>query len=482
MQPSPDNASEPIVEILEDLATPQLHAAAWATCTTANWWFGHGSVEGGHARFWRMELSADPAFLQIWEEARARCEALAGCPLRVTQLYANGHTYGMGGNPHTDDRRPGSYTLLYYPNPEWQEEWDGQTLFYDNDGEIALSVRLRPNRAVFFDSRILHRGTAPSRLCTGLRVSVAYKLEMTAAPSQPVAVRRPAEAVVAPSAPMEPPAAVPAQPGPPAASAEPPVSAGTLKEVERDGAARTYTAHVEESLVQHGVEERLAQLSGSVRLPGFRAGHIPRAVLLERYGGEARHTALKQLAARVIERELPPGSVAGACELVSGQDSGPMEVRIFTTYLPDLPDPDFSDAPFERLIAINPTPEEAGCLQTALKQQVLDRLDTAYSIPLFGGLVDREFSALWKAAESQSSLPAGKADRAAFEERLRAIAARRIRLGLVIAEFARRYEVRAETSSELEDRTIDRLIAMAKVTERELSAVELQELMQDLES
>jgi hypothetical protein len=381
----------------------------------------------------------------------------------------------MGGNPHTDDRRPGSYTLLYYPNPEWDDEWDGQTLFYDNDGEIALSVRLRPNRAVFFDSRILHRGTAPGRLCTGLRVSVAYKLEMTGAPSAPpVVVPRAAAPAVEPAAGIADERAA-------RASAEPPVSAGTLKEVEREGPARTYTAQVTEALVQKSVDERLGQLSESVRLPGFRPGHIPRAVLLERYGAEARHTALKHLAARVIERELPPGSVAGACELVSGQDSGPMEIRIFTTFLPDLPGPDFSAAPFERLTAINPSPEEAAFLQNALKQQVLDRLDTAYAIPLFGGMIDREFSALWKAAESQSSLPTEKADRTAFEGRLRAIAARRIRLGLVIAEFARRYGVRAATGSELEDRTIDRLIAMAKVTERELSAVELHELMQGIE-
>jgi hypothetical protein len=65
MQPSPDRASEPIVEIFENLATPQLHAAAWATCMSDRWRFGHGSVEGGAARFWRMELSSDPAFLEI---------------------------------------------------------------------------------------------------------------------------------------------------------------------------------------------------------------------------------------------------------------------------------------------------------------------------------------------------------------------------------------------------------------------------------
>jgi hypothetical protein len=100
-----------------------------------------------------MELREDAAFPAIWEHIRARSEALAGGPLRVVQLYANGHTYRMGGNLHRDDGREGTFTLLYYPNPEWQDDWDGQTIFYDAAEEIALSVRLRPNRAIFFDAR-----------------------------------------------------------------------------------------------------------------------------------------------------------------------------------------------------------------------------------------------------------------------------------------------------------------------------------------
>src|SRR5262249_54261958 len=58
--------------------------------------------------------------------------------------------------------------------------WNGETLFYDDRGEIVLAVVPRPNRAVFFDSRISHVGRAPSRGCPALRVTVAYKLEATA--------------------------------------------------------------------------------------------------------------------------------------------------------------------------------------------------------------------------------------------------------------------------------------------------------------
>jgi SM-20-related protein len=91
--------------------------------------------------------------------------------------YANGHTYGLGGQPHTDDARPGTFTLLYYPMPVWLPEWEGETLFYDLQGELIGGVKPAPNRAVLFDSRIPHCGRAPGRACPALRVTVAFKLE-----------------------------------------------------------------------------------------------------------------------------------------------------------------------------------------------------------------------------------------------------------------------------------------------------------------
>ena len=124
-----------------------------------------------------MDLAGIVVFDTIWQQTRGRCELLVGAGLRVIRQYANGHTYGLGGKAHVDDSRPGCYTLLYYPMAEWNDDWEGETVFYDECGEVAVSVRPRPNRAVLFDSRILHAGRAPSRACPALRVTVAYTLE-----------------------------------------------------------------------------------------------------------------------------------------------------------------------------------------------------------------------------------------------------------------------------------------------------------------
>ena len=61
--------------------------------------------------------------------------------------------------------------------PEWRTEWEGETVFVDERGEVVAAIKPERNRAVFFDSRVLHAGRAPGRSFTGLRVTVAFKLE-----------------------------------------------------------------------------------------------------------------------------------------------------------------------------------------------------------------------------------------------------------------------------------------------------------------
>jgi hypothetical protein len=421
-----------------------------------------------------MDLDGDGAFNAIWQHFQPRCEALAGAPLRVIRQYANGHTYGLGGNPHADDNKPGSFTLLYYPNPEWQDDWDGETVFYDGSGEIAFAVRPRPNRAVFFDSRIVHAGRAPSRICPGLRVTVAYKLEIATGPLARVRTQEPAAnssqgpaGLQEAAAPKEVPGAV--------------TKAVTeVEEIGRDGAARIYRAQVGHTAIERAMEERLNRLAESVRLPGFRPGKIPRAVLEQRYAAQARAGALKQLAADLVEHALPAGSVCGSCELAAGAESGDMELRIHATHLPDLPSLDFSQLAIQRLTPAesgDPSPEAAAFIRNHLKSQVLDRLDSGYSLPLFPGMIEREFTAIWKALESQTGIPSEAGDRTALAAEFRAIAERRLRLGMVVAEMARRFEIRAAHGAELEDKVIDYLIAQAPVEQQQVTAEELCDLM-----
>jgi SM-20-related protein len=437
-------SSEPLLEIIDDFAPAELFAEACKVGAAKGWYFGHGSHDHDTGRFWKMDLEGIKVFDAIWQHAQKRCEKMVGAPIRVLRQYANGHTYGLGGQPHLDDHRPGSYTLLYYPMAEWKDGWDGETVFFDEHGEIALSVRPRPNRAVIFDSRILHAGRAPSRSCPDLRVTVAYKLQVAVSEvREPKAEERPAG--IPPALPM------------------------TTAETSRDGALREYIVRIPEDRIRQLVHEKLTKLGETVRLPGFRPGKIPAAVLEQRYGASTRSEILKELITDAAAKTPPEGSVVASVDVQ--QDAGGAEFKLTTVYLPDLAEPDLSQLTLERLSASDSDLASSGLEREALaghvKQQMLDHLDRSYAFPLPGTAVEREFAAIWQAAKSQGS--ATDADAAEF----RRIAERRIRLGIVVAELARRYAI---SGSQTESLVLDRLISSARVVERVATLDDLSQL------
>ncbi len=459
MPPNPEVERRPLLEILDGVVPAQLHAAAWARCAGAGWYYGHGSNTGDGSAFWKMDLESDPDFNAIWEHARPRCEELAGTSLRVRRQYANGHTYGLGGRPHQDD---GEFTLLYYPNPEWKDGWDGETVFYDRSGEILRAVRPRPNRCVFFDAGTLHAGRAPSRACPALRVTVAYKLERgSSSPSK----KQSTEPVVA------------SKQAVPSGKVE-------IEKISAEAGTHLYSIRIPATLVDQAVEGKLAKLSTTVSLPGFRPGNIPAKVLHDRYGAQARADILNRLVAEALERGLPKGTVASAVELKRGAESGDVEVHVAAIHLPDLPGIDFTEISLERLTADQTTLESAGVtpgdaavlFRGYLKAQVLDSLNAAYRFTVLPALIEPEFSQIWKAAQSQTEIPADVKAQTSIE--LRAIAERRFRLGWVIAELARRNEIHAAQGAELEDRVIDHIVEQARVQDRMISAQELRDMLQ----
>lgn len=422
--------NEPILEVLEELAAAELHARACDVCRGKGWYFGHGSHEGDSLPFWKMDLEGDPALDAIWQGARERCEGLAGGPLRVIRQYANGHTYGLGGKPHPDDVRPGSFTLLYYPMLEWKDGWDGETVFLDEHGEIALAVRPRPNRAVFFDSRILHAGRAPSRSCPALRVTVAYKLERVDTPAAETA------------------------------------SEWNIEDLGGEGVSRLWRVRMRASMVERLIAESLEKIGQTVRLPGFRPGKIPAAVIQQRYGDKARVEVLSRIASQASAHVLAWGGLTSDVSIVTGADGGELELRVTATHLPSLPPLDPSTMQLERLTS--PDPATAEALAGQLRQQVMDRLDAAYDFPLAPSLVDREFAAIRAAAEQQGSPVTPEID-----AELRVIAERRVRLGAVVAELARRWGLGRDA---MEDKVVARILESAQISERPATDEELESL------
>jgi hypothetical protein len=376
----------------------------------------------------------------------------------------------LGGEAHRDDPRPGTFTLLYYPNPEWKDGWDGETVYYDDAGEVALAVRYRPNRAVFFDSRILHVGRPPSRQCTALRVSVAYKLQLVAASgaTQEVAAAAPVEPAI-----LEPPS-------------KPESDGIQMIEVRRDGATQVFSIRVNEERVDREVRQRLDAIAKDVRLPGFRPGKIPMEVLQQRYGNQARSEALRFLAGHALDLQLPRSSVPGSLNLQSGLSDGAVEFEVAVTHLPHLGALDFSVVELERLAASSEDLAAAGIAPEAaaeqfrqhLSLQVLDHLDRIFPFPVLPALVQSELDGILEAAAQTAGLPEAQSEKDAVIEQLRKVAERRLRLGYIVAELARRAEIRAASGATVEQLVVEQLIAMAEVRERRVTVDELRALAQ----
>ncbi len=157
------------IEVFDNFFSKDIKLEIFNLLQRPKWSFTGG---GQYNKFWHMEgLENEEYFTSfIFDQI---CEKL-GRSFKYLRIYANGQTAGQCGVPHTDD---GEFTFLYYPNLEWRTEYQGHLMFLDNK-EIFKTVIYKPNRAVLFPAKIKHYADAPARLFSGLRISLAYKLEL----------------------------------------------------------------------------------------------------------------------------------------------------------------------------------------------------------------------------------------------------------------------------------------------------------------
>ena len=116
------------------------------------------------------------------EYLKEKIEYATGMKFEVDRVYANGQTIFNDGDWHRDmadnERNSAFVTALLYVSditPENVNEVQGYTHFRLLNDDIVTIEPLK-NRLVFFDSRVSHRGCAPS-IPGFLRISLAWKLK-----------------------------------------------------------------------------------------------------------------------------------------------------------------------------------------------------------------------------------------------------------------------------------------------------------------
>ena len=100
------------------------------------------------------------------------------------RAYVNSSVYGDSYYLHRDSLPEERHvTALYYANLEWQPDWGGETIYYNDDEDAELAITPRPGRLVVARGAVLHRGNVPSRACYEERYTLAYKLNSVGTPA-----------------------------------------------------------------------------------------------------------------------------------------------------------------------------------------------------------------------------------------------------------------------------------------------------------
>ena len=126
-----------------------------------------------------------------------------------------------------------------------------------------------------------------------------------------------------------------------------------VEEVTNQGLKHEYKVTVDAAEIKKTVDAKLKNISGRVKIPGFRPGHIPMNILQQRYGksvlGEAVEQSVQDATRNLVrDKQLKP-ALQPKLEITEYKDGGDLEFKVTVENLPDVPQKDFSAIELERL-------------------------------------------------------------------------------------------------------------------------------------
>jgi trigger factor len=146
-----------------------------------------------------------------------------------------------------------------------------------------------------------------------------------------------------------------------------------VTETLAEGLKREFKVVVPAADIEKKVTERLTRLAASARLPGFRPGKVPTALLKKRYGssvmGEVLEQAVSDSSAETIRaRGLRPAMQpkVSIAKFAEGED---LEYTMAMELLPDIEPVDFSSLELERLTVEVPDSEVEEALNGLASRQ-----------------------------------------------------------------------------------------------------------------
>jgi len=133
-----------------------------------------------------------------------------------------------------------------------------------------------------------------------------------------------------------------------------------VTETQIDELTRSFRIAVPAAELERKVEDKLAELARSAKLPGFRPGKVPLALLRRRFGdsvkSEVVEEAINEATQTVIGERGLRTAVPPKVEQAGFAEAGDLEYTLAVEVLPEVTPPDYSQITLERLVA---EPDEA---------------------------------------------------------------------------------------------------------------------------
>jgi len=133
-----------------------------------------------------------------------------------------------------------------------------------------------------------------------------------------------------------------------------------VTETLSEGLKRAYTVIVPAADIEQRRGKRLAELGRQVKLPGFRPGKVPLAVVKQRYGTAVAAEVLEDSVNEATQQVLSDRGLRAAMQpkvdVVSLEDTKDLEFKVEVELLPEITMPDFNAIEITRMKA-EPQPE-----------------------------------------------------------------------------------------------------------------------------
>ncbi len=128
-----------------------------------------------------------------------------------------------------------------------------------------------------------------------------------------------------------------------------------ITQTNSDGLKRDFTIVVDAAEIDTKVTERLTTVGADIKLPGFRPGKVPLAILRQRFGKSVMGEVLEQTVNEMSQKALDDNELRPAqqpkIEITKFDEGADLEFTLEVEIMPDFKPMDFSKLKLEKMVA-----------------------------------------------------------------------------------------------------------------------------------